>query len=256
MTLHKVDNDPRVDDAVVDSAALFGRRRWSRRLRAWRPVLVGMVLVVAVVFLSWVVFFSAWLGMRNLEVSGLHRVTPPTVAAAADMPPGHRWPESTSMPYAPGSRRSLRVASATVRPRAWPHSLAITVTERQPVAAVHRRRRLVADGQDRCAVRVDADPGPAGRSVADVEAGAGPETLSPGGIGARGCSRRTCYVKTKRVTAGYRGLHHAASSPDGCQVRWGSAADSAEKAAVLRALLHHKAAFYDVSVPTQPATKR
>ena len=39
------------------------------------------------------------------------------------------------------------------------------------------------------------------------------------------------------------------------EVRWGSAAASGEKAAVLRALLAHKASYYDVSVPSQPATE-
>jgi cell division protein FtsQ len=41
---------------------------------------------------------------------------------------------------------------------------------------------------------------------------------------------------------------------DGRTVVWGSAADSAQKAQVLQALLGHEAKTYDVSVPGQPTT--
>ena len=61
-------------------------------------------------------------------------------------------------------------------------------------------------------------------------------------------------MKTLQVTASTEDsitLHLTGDA----EVRWGSAAQSVEKAAVLRALLHHKASYYDVSVPSEPATR-
>ncbi len=251
MTVHKVDTGPVVDDGVVDSAARFGRRRWSRRLRAWRPLVVVGVLVVLVVFATWVVFFSSWLGMRTVDVQGLHRVTSAEVVSAADIAPG--------TPLARVSLDSVQarvesipaVASATVH-RAWPHTVTVTVTERRPVAAVH------TDGSwwlmDHTGALFDSTPtATPGQPVVEVARGAGPETLRqvadvlgqlPGDLAAR-------TLTVSAATEDSITLHLTG----GAQVRWGSATASSEKAAVLRALLHHKASLYDVSVPSQPATK-
>jgi cell division protein FtsQ len=250
MTL-KVDTDHLVDDGVVDSTALFERRRWRRRLRAWRPRLIAALLVAAAVFLGWVVLFSSWLGMRHLDVQGLHRVTTAEVTAAVAVAPGTPLARVDLDAVQARVEAIPAVASATVH-RGWPHTLVVTVAERQPVAAVH------ADGawwlMDRTGALFGSGSTPApGRPIVEVGAGAGSETLSQV-ASVLGQLPADLMARTKEVTASSEDSI-TVHLTDGAEVHWGSAAASAEKAAVLRALLAHKALYYDVSVPSQPATK-
>jgi cell division protein FtsQ len=251
MTLHKVENDGSVADAVVDSAALFGRRRWSRRLRSWRPMLLGVLLVLVVGFLTWVVFASTWLGMRHLDVEGLHRVTEAEVAAAADVAPGTPLARVDLDAVQARVEAIPAVAAATVH-RGWPHTIGVTVTERRPVAAVHS-----GDGwwlMDRTGALFEPTPDPQpGQTVVEVGPGAGPETLRQV-ASVLGLMPADLAARTLRVTASTEDSITLQLS-GGAEVRWGSASASAEKARVLQALVHHKASYYDVSVPSQPATK-
>lgn len=241
MTLEKV-----VD--VVDSSVRFERRRWSQR-KAWRPLLIGAIAVTVLVFGVWVVLFSTWLGMRHLQVVGLHRVTPAEVAAAADVAPG--------TPLARVDLEAVRarieaipaVESATVN-RGWPHSVDVTVHERQPVAAVHARGRWWS--MDRTGVLFGASlsPDPA-MAIVEIDAG-GTVATRRQAAAVLGALPPDLRDLTKRVSAAFEDsitLHLS----DGAQVRWGNASASAQKAAVLRALLPRKARYYDVSVPSQPA---
>ncbi len=242
MTLEKVDD-------VVDSSARFGRRRWSRRLAARRPLLFGVLALTVLIFGVWVVLFSTWLGMRHLQVVGLHRVTPAEVAAAADVAPG--------TPLARVDLEAVRarietipaVESAMVN-RGWPHSLDVTVRERQPVAAVHARGRWWSMDRTGVLFGASASPDPA-VAIVEIDAGGtvGTRRQAAAVLGAlpadlRGLTKRVSAASEDSIT-----LHLT----DGAQVRWGNASASAQKATVLRALLARRARYYDVSVPSQPA---
>jgi cell division protein FtsQ len=91
-----------------------------------------------------------------------------------------------------------------------------------------------------------------GRPVVDLGPSAGLETRRQVAT-VLGVLPPDLAIVTARVTAASQDsiLLHLRN---GSQVRWGSAAESATKATVLRALLHLKARFYDVSAPGQPAT--
>lgn len=245
----------RADD-VVDSVALFERRRWSRRLRAWRPLLVGGTLVATVCVLAWVVLVSSWLGMRHLDVHGLHRagsadITAADVIAAAHVAAGTPLARIDLGTVEARIEAIPAVAAATVH-RSWPQALVVTVTERQPVAAVSSRGRWWLMDETGVLFGSSSSPAP-GRPVVDLGAGAGTETRRQVAA-VLGALPPDLVAATTRVTAASQdsiALHLR----DGAEVRWGSAADSATKASVLRALLPQKAPFYDVSVPAQPATK-
>jgi cell division protein FtsQ len=248
MTMHKV--GPARDD-VVDSASLFERRRWGRRLRTLRPVLLTGLVLVAVVLVAWVVFFSTWLGMRHLDVEGLHRVTTHEVTAAVDIAPGTPLARVDLDAVQARVAAIPAVASATVH-RSWPHGIVVRVTERRPVAAVHANGHWWLMDHTGVLFGSTQRPDP-GRPVVEIGTGAGSETL--GQVASiLGLLPPFLAAETKQVTASSADsitLHLAS----GAEVRWGSASASGEKAAVLAALLQHKASFYDVSVPSQPSTR-
>ncbi len=251
MTLHQVDRDHPIDDGVVDSAALFERRRWRRRLLAWRPRLIGCLLVLVAVFVCWVVLFSSWLGMHQLDVDGLHRVTDAEVTAAANIAPGTPLARVNLDAVQARVEAIPAVASATVH-RGWPHTIVVTVTERQPVAAVH------ADGSwwlmDRTGALFGsaADPEP-GRPIVEAGARAGHPDAQPGGHGARSAAGR----RRRSDQAGDRFVEDSISLhlTNGAEVHWGSASDSDEKADVLRALLDTRPRSTTSASPPSPPTK-
>lgn len=244
MTLEKVDD-------VVDSAALFERRRWIRRLEAWRPLLVGGLVVGVVVLLAWVVLFSTWLGMRHLEVAGLHRVTTAEVAAAVAVAPDTPLARVDLDAVQARIEAIPAVASATVH-RGWPHTMEVTIREREPVAVVRARGSWWLMDETGVLFGAVGSPDP-GQPIVQIDARGTLETrqqvasvlgMLPPDLAA--ATKRVSAVSEDSIT-----LHLT----DGSQVRWGSSTGSIEKAAVLRALLPRQARYYDVSVPSQPALR-
>jgi cell division protein FtsQ len=237
-------------DEMERVVPITSRRRWSRRLRHWRRWLAAFGVVAAVTALVWVVFFSTVLAVRTVHVAGTGpEVSQRQVVAAAGVQPG--TPLARVDLGAARARVAAipAVASASVS-RSWPHTITIQVTERRPLALIHRDGKWWAlDAEavlfppagtrrpDQPIVSVGRTSGPAAlRAVASV-VGTLPDHL---------------LLSTRRVTA---------SSMDsitlmlknGSTVRWGSATDSGRKAEVLTALLHHRARSYDVTIPSQPA---
>ncbi|MEJ7629696.1 MAG: FtsQ-type POTRA domain-containing protein [Nocardioidaceae bacterium] len=237
--------------SVVDSQTLFGRRRWRWRLTVWRPWLLTAALLLAVALAGWVVLFSSWLAMRSVEVNGAHEVARSDVTTAARITPGTPLARVDLDAVEARVEAIPEIAAATVR-RGWPHTIVITVAERQPVATVHR------DGSwrlmDKAGVVYDTTAGrdPA-EPVVEIDAGPAAEIL-PQVAQVLGVLPRDLAAQTRRVTASSVDsitLHLR----DGTEITWGSAAESAQKATVLRALMRRSAAAYDVSVPSQPAAR-
>jgi cell division protein FtsQ len=195
--------------------------------------------------------FSSVLGLQRIEVNGAHRVSVATVESAADVATGTPLARIDLGAVERRIEQIPAVASATVH-RGWPHSLVISVTERTPLAAVHEHGRWWLMDRTGALFGSSASPNP-GEPIVEIDGGPGPQTLREA-AGVLGLLPADVSALTKRVSASSVDsitLHLT----DGAQVRWGSAADGAQKAAVLRALLRHKAAFYDVSIPSQPAIK-
>jgi len=208
-------------------------------------------VVAAVAFAVWVLLFSTWLGLRQVEVEGVHRVSRADVSAAARVAPGTPLARIDLGAVEARVEAIPAVASAAIH-RGWPHTIVITVTERQPVAAVHERGTWWL--MDKTGTLFGSTSGrDTEEPIVEIDAGPGPETLKQV-ASVLGLMPADLAVQTKRVTASSVDsitLH----LKDGGEVRWGSSTHSVEKATVLRALMQHKAAFYDVSVPSQPATK-
>lgn len=237
----------------VNTASEFARRQWQRRLRTLRPVLVVAVGVGLLVLGGWVVGFSSWLATDTVKVAGVHRVPESRVVAAAEVDLG-----TPLLRLDLGAIRDRvavlpEVAEVSVQ-RSWPTTLSIEVTERQPVATVHRDGSWwVMDGEGVVFGKSDSrgDSLPVVEVQSDIDADALAEVASV--VTALPVD---LLADVRRLTARSMDSISLRLRNDS-EVRWGSAAQSERKVAVLGVLLAQvKAEVYDVSVPELPTTSR
>jgi cell division protein FtsQ len=239
----------RTEEQTVSLADLTQRRR--RRFHVPRKLVAGCLALALVVGGLWVVFFSDYLSADSVEVTGLHGLSAVRVRATAQVPLGRPLArvDVDAVRARVESIGSVRSADVT---RAWPHAVRITVVERRPVAVVDRGNGLQAVDEAGVLfghyghrpprlplVRTDPD------TSTDALAGAGQVAAAlPADL-----ARKTNYLALGSVDQISLVLH------DGRTVVWGSAADSAEKAAVVEVLLTRKVQRVDVSVPGRPTTR-
>jgi cell division protein FtsQ len=236
------------------NVSTLNRRPASRR-RSGRRLLVALTVVGALVgFGAWVVFFSSWLAADKVAVAGTTAtLSTPDVKSAAQVPLG-----TPLIRVDLGRIRTAVAALPAVKTvdvrRVWPHTVAITITERQPVACrYHDGAWQVLDLQA-VAFRASAAC-PPGLPVLAVDASSPDHLLVqtaevaaalPGGLASQ----------TRRITATTMDSIELHLKRGGL-VMWGSAADSERKVEVLTALMvNAKASRYDVSVPSQPTTSK
>jgi cell division protein FtsQ len=230
----------------------FARRQWRRRWVSWKPLLVLALVLALLVGGLWVVFFSRYLAVQDVMVSGTGLLSTEDVRRAARVPAD----EPLARVDLAGIERRVEslapVADATVT-RQWPDQLRIVVTERVAVAVVDIGGRI--RGMDESGVVFRDYPRPprdlplvrtTGRTGGEAlrEAALVVSSLPPG------LARRVEHLEVVTVDQITLVLR------DGRQVLWGSAEESDAKARVLVALLEEPAASYDVSVPGQPTTSR
>ncbi|CAN5849890.1 hypothetical protein BH20ACT6_BH20ACT6_18130 [soil metagenome] len=212
---------------------------------------------------GWLLWFSDYVLVEEVRVEGLVEMPADKVLDAAGVPVGS--PMVRVDLDAPTQRvRGLAPVSAVEVTRDWPHSVTITVTERQPLAVLSegssyraldrdgvlfRRYTDLPEGLPRVqaddlasAARGAGDAGGAARADALREVAAVVEALDDS------IARRVDYVQVSSLDAIELVLR------DGVRVQWGSAADSDVKSDVLTAVMQVPAASYDVSVPTMPTT--
>jgi cell division protein FtsQ len=231
----------------------FARRQWARRWLSLRYVL-ALVLVVGLVATSvWLVFFSATLQVKRVEVVGNELLSDGRVREVADIPLGEQ------LALVDLGRADARVGSlAEVRSvdvsRTWPDVVRIQVVERTAVAVVElagRLRGLDADGvvfreyksapQGMPRVRPGSSAGTDALREAATVVSALPEDLAT----------RVDHVEVATVD------QITLVMRDQRQVLWGSAEESELKAEVVDSLLAaaRKATVYDVSVPGNPTVR-
>jgi cell division protein FtsQ len=111
-------------------------RARQRRMRAARPWLIALGVVLVLGLLAVIGYTTPVLGVSTIEVRGASLVTADEVRAAADVPLG------TPLAQVPREAAGARVVAAlpavqraTVR-RSWPNRLVIDVVERVALAAV------------------------------------------------------------------------------------------------------------------------
>jgi len=221
-----------------------GRGGPSRRtvLRRRAVAVLVLVAVTAVVVAVW---FTPLLGVREVEVLGTADLTADQVRAAAAVEPGTPLVRLDVERVAERVRALPRVAAVGVE-RSLPGTVRLTVQERKPVAVVVRgdgAHLVDATGLD-YAVLPQA-PGslpelkaePAGTPAAVAVVTGLPEEL-----------RRE--VLTVSATTG---ADVKLALTGGREVRWGSAADTPRKAAVVQVLMTREGTVFDVSSPELPA---
>ncbi|GAA1911928.1 hypothetical protein GCM10009737_11760 [Nocardioides lentus] len=229
----------------------FSRRRWARRLAAWRTTLALAAVAVVVGVTVWVVGWSQVLAVEGVEVTGADEVlSADGVRAAADVEAGQ------PLARVDLDRIEARVeALAAVRDadvsRQWPHEVRIEVTEREAVALVRIGDSVrgmdtegvafrTYEGRPPDLPRVDTSASVATEALREAAAVV---TAMPVGL-----SEQVESVSVESVDAISLILR------DGRTVRWGSAEASGQKAAVLASLLRRDALAFDVSVPGDPTS--
>lgn len=242
------------------SVERFAERARRRRVLARRQVALVVGALVVVGGLGWLLLLSPVLALEadTVVVDGAGAVVAvDQVMAAVEPYDGTPLPRLDTVGLRDRVLEVPGVREAKVT-REWPHGLTILLVAREPVAAVP-----AADGQEGFALldmegvqvgRVDAAP--EGLPVVDVPVGeartlgAVLEVLEqlPADLLAQvaGVSAQTQDTVTMTLR-------------DGVRVDWGSAQDTALKAAVLSALRASPATagatVFDVSAPTLPITR-
>jgi len=229
----------------------FARRQWARRWLAWRVVLGVLALVGLVVGAVWLVFFSSVLAVSGVKVAGAEVLDPREVRQVAAVPTGS--PLATVDLEAVASRveRLTPVLEVDVS-RSWPDRVRIDITERTAVAVVIRDG--VVQGVDPDGVIFRRYPSrPPSLPLIRMGANTEPDALAEAALVMAALpadlQARVRYLSAYTVDTISLRLRN------GKVVRWGSAADSANKAKVLAVLLDQPASLYDVSVPGQPVIR-
>lgn len=217
-------------------------------LRARTSALLVVLVVLGLVAVAW---FSPLLAVRSITVRGTDVLTRGQVVSALDVPDGTRLLGLDTTAAAGRVTAALpRVATARVS-RSLPSGLTVTVTERTAVAWVRENgaQHLV----DRSGVDFATAAPPPGL----------PElTDSPGGASSASGRAALEVLASLPATLRTQVLSVAATTPDAVtltltnerRLLWGSATDSRRKAAVALALLTQPAKTYDVSSPDLPTT--
>jgi len=238
---------------LVRAESLFRARQRATRRRTVRPLLVLAIAVTIVGGAAWAALYSPLLRLESVTVDGTSRLAPAQVRAAADAPIGVSLLRTSTVTIRRRVERLAPVATASVT-RAWPHRLVIHVVERTPVAAI---------GTPAGVVLVDA------AGVAFATAPTMPLHLLD--LRVHGAVPGAGSAAARAGLAVWTGLPQTlrrqvtwvdATSPDavsfglarGATVVWGSAADAADKLAVLPTLLRQHAQVYDVSTPAIAVT--
>lgn len=233
----------------------FARRQWARRWLTWRYLVGVLVLALAVGGSVYAVWFSPWLTVEDVEVTGTSALTRDEVLAAAAVPMSGPL-AGVDLDAVEIRVRSLATVRAATVTRQWPHDVRIEVEEREPVAVIQvgdQLRHLDGEGVIFGTLRrapgdlprVQSVRGPDGSGTSSDalrEAATVADALEPAFL----ATVDHLEVETvDRITLALR---------DGRLVRWGSAEESDRKADVLAALLGQQAQVYDVSVPGSPTT--
>lgn len=240
---------------ITDATRQLQVRRKLQRRRRIRRVLVAVLLLALVGTGVWVVGFSSLLTADAVRVRGTEVLSPAEVEQVAAVPVGTPM-AGIDLPAVEARVAEMAPVRSVDVQRSWPHTVAITVTEREPVfalsmgeAATDQPYRLVdAEG----VAYVGVTEVPDGVLVAEVT-GTDPAVLGDLAVVAEALPDELAE-RVQKITAGSRDSIELELAK-GVRVVWGSADDSELKAEVLTALMEQKAKVYDVSAPGNPATR-
>ncbi|KRB75956.1 hypothetical protein ASE01_12975 [Nocardioides sp. Root190] len=229
----------------------FARRQRARRWLTWRYIVGGTAAVLLLGFGIYALYFSSWLRAEGVELIGNDLVDDKQVLAAAEVPTGDQLVQ-IDLGSIEKRVKSLAAVKSVDVSRKWPHDIRIEIVERVPIAVLDRGTKVVA-------LDADGNAFPAPQRARDglprvkVGAGADRDALREGAAVVAALDGEVAelvdHVEVRTVDEILLHLR------DGRLVRWGSADQSEDKAAVLLDLLGQKATTYDVSVPGAPTTR-
>ncbi|MBT0771087.1 FtsQ-type POTRA domain-containing protein [Kineosporia sp. J2-2] len=257
------------------SAQRFAARARRRRLRRTMTVLSAMMVLAGG---GWLAFLSPWAKVERVEVSGLDRISESQVRDVAETEIGHSMLLARTADITAQVEKLRLVKDVTVS-RSWPGTIAVDVTEREPVAALPSEQ-VAANSHGTGSG--DAATGTA-KPVQMVQLvdddGVVIETV-PAADAPAALPRIQVTLGEKRSVENLRGTlavlnglpenlssrlrSIGTSSPDGIwlklrltgnrtvTVQWGDSEQGDQKARVLTALLKQKAKTYDVRAPEMP----
>jgi cell division protein FtsQ len=219
-----------------------------QRQASSRPWLLWLAAVLAA-SAYWLLFHTQYFVITQVTVTGATRVEPTTVLTLAAIPTGGPLAQLKTADAVKAISELPQVKSVTVE-RVWPHSVLITVTERQPVAVARVAEGYVeVDSMGVAASAVMATP-PKGQVAIDGTPG------TP--------AMRAAVAVVTGIPDGWKLLTVSAPTQDavsitlsgGVSIVFGSGDDVARKVAVARALLANKYKRIDVSAPDAPTVRK
>lgn len=232
----------------------FARRQWARRWLTWRPLLVLLLALAAVVGSVWLLFFSSVLAVADVTVENNQVLDPREVRRVAQVPMGE--PLATVDLDAVAARvEALAPVRSVDVSRAWPDKVRIALRERVAVAVVERGGAMQGLDADGVVFRRYPSP-PRDLPVVHIGARTRSDALAEAatvvGVLPAKLAARVDFVEVETIDT------ISLEMRNGRTVFWGSADDSENKAKVVEVLLHAapRAGTYDVSVPGQPTTTR
>lgn len=230
----------------------FARRQWARRWLSLRYVVALLLVTVLAATSIWLVFVSATMQVKRVEVVGNDLLSDDRVREIADVPLGEQLAlvDLVRADARVGSLAEVRSVDVT---RTWPDGVRIEVVERTAVAVVElagRIRGLDADG----VVFRDYRAAPPGMPRIRPGGAAGTDALKEAATVVSALpedlAARVDHVEVATVDQITLVLR------DQRQVLWGSAEESELKAQVIDRMLGAvKAQVYDVSVPGNPTVR-
>ncbi len=229
------------------------RRRARPRRRSQRPLQVALA-ALAVVAVVWVLLASPVLGVRTVQVDGVSILPADQVREVVGIDAGTPLLRVDVDAARARVARLPQVASVEVT-RGWPHTVVVTVVERQPVAVVGSPgQRSLVDAEGVLFDTITGAP-PAGVVPIDVaDPGPGdPATMAVlAAVEALPAELRTRVASAAAATPD----DITVTLADGTLVRWGGAEDSGRKGDALAAVTEQladgdlePAATIDVSTP-------
>ncbi len=241
------------DSGVSASANRFRERALSNRRRPWRRALAVVLGLAAAASVVWVVGWSTWLGLDDVEVTGVTGPEAQAVARLVRVPVGTPLARVDTEAVGARVRERVTVAEVSVR-RGWPGTLTVEVVPRSAALVVRnpQGRLEVVDAEGVTFGTVRAVPKGVPVVTATGAEGTTQEALLsslalldalPSELADKVSGIKVSSANLITFTLGSR------------TVVWGGGEDSARKVAILTVLLRTKAKVVDVSAPDTPVTR-
>ncbi|WP_067498124.1 cell division protein FtsQ/DivIB [Actinoplanes sp. TFC3] len=234
-------------DAVPPSVRRFMARARQRRLQAALPWAIALGVVLVLGGLTWMVYGTSVLGVRQVKVVGTQTLSAEQVQQAAAVRPDEPLAR-VDLDQVRSQVQALPAVERAIVSRGWPSTLEVQVVERTAVAAVPVGKQFSLLDAEGVAFRTVADR-PSGLPVANLA------TPGPADI-----NTRSALVVLGSLTDELREQVLSVSVPAPAQVQlglrkgrtviWGDETQSETKAQVATALLQRKGDTIDVSAPT------